>query len=213
MNLWPLALSLLVAFVIGLLAERLGWLRPRSAWAAALVGGLPLWAGGVPAALAVIFLVALGSIASRLNPKSRDRKGRTAVQVLANGLPAALGIALGSPLFFLGALATAAADTLATEVGARSSRAWHPLKGWVAAGTNAAISFVGTLGLIVGAMIFGLVGLALGQPVWPVVLSGIAGAFADTFLGLLEDRFNWWTNDLTNLLATTLGGFFALTVS
>jgi uncharacterized protein (TIGR00297 family) len=210
MNLWPLALSLLVAFAVGLLAERLGWLRPKSAWAAAWVGGLPLWAGGIPAALAVIFLVALGSIASRLNPQSRDRKGRTALQVLANGLPAAIGIALGSPLFFLGALATAAADTLATEGGARSSSAWHPLKGPVKTGTNAAISLVGTLGLIVGAMIFGLVGLGLGQPVWPVALGGIAGAFADTLLGLLEDRFEGWSNDLTNLLATTLGGLLAL---
>ncbi|PZA05921.1 DUF92 domain-containing protein [Meiothermus sp. PNK-Is4] len=205
-----LAFSLGVAFAVGWLAERLGWLRPKSAWAAAWVGGLPLWAGGIPAALAVILLAALGSTASRLNPRSRDQKGRTALQVLANGLPAALGIALGAPLFFLGAIATAAADTLATEVGARSSTAWHPLKGPVSSGTNAAISLPGTLGLVVGAMIFGLFGLALGQPVWPIALGGIAGAFADTLLGLLEDRLEGWSNDLTNLLATTLGGFFAL---
>lgn len=43
-----------------------------------------------------------------------------------------------------------------------------------------------------------------------VVVGGIAGAFADTLLGLLEDRFGWWSNDLTNLLATTMGGLVAL---
>lgn len=207
MTLW---IALLVAFAVGLLAERLGWLRPNAAWAAALVGGLPLWAGGLTAALAVIFLVALGSAASRLNPGSRDRSGRTAFQVLANGLPAALGIALGSPTYFLAALATAAADTLATEAGSRAKRAWHPLKGRVETGTNAAISGPGTVALILGAWLFSPWALWLGVPVLAVVVGGITGAFADTLLGLLEDRFSWWSNDLTNLLAATIGGLSAL---
>lgn len=202
--------ALLIAFAVGLLAERLGWLRPNAAWAAALVGGLPLWAGGPTAALAVIFLVALGSIASRLNPKSHDRSGRTAFQVLANGLPAALGMALGSPVFFLAALATAAADTLATEMGSRSRWAWHPLKGRVETGTNAAVSGPGTLALVLGAGLFAPWAWGLGVPAQAVVLGGIAGALADTLLGLLEDRFEWWSNDLTNLLATATGGWVAL---
>lgn len=205
-----LLLALLIAFAVAMLAERLGWLRPRAAWAAALVGGLPLWAGGFTAALAVIFLVALGSIASRLNPGSRDRSGRTAFQVLANGLPAALGMALGSPLFFLAALATAAADTLATEIGSRSRWTWHPLKGRVETGTNAAVSGYGTLALVLGAGMFVPLAWWLGVPVGAVVVGGIAGALADTMLGLFEDRYGWWSNDLTNLLATTTGGLVAL---
>lgn len=209
----PLVLALLIAFGVGLVAEGLGWLKPRSSWAAALVGGLPLWAGGIVAALAVIFFVALGSIASRLNRKSRDKRGRTAFQVLANGLPAALSIALGSPTFFLGALATAAADTLATEAGSKALWAWHPLKGRVETGTNAAISLLGMVALCVGALLFVPWAVWLQAPVWPVVIGGICGAFADTVLGLLEDHFDWWPNDLTNLLATAIGGWFALAVS
>lgn len=205
-----LLLALLIALAVGLLAERLGWLRPKAAWAATLVGGLPLWAGGPTAALAVIFLVALGSITSRLNPKSHDRTGRTAFQVLANGFPAALGMALGSPIFFLAALATAAADTLATEVGSRGRWAWHPLKGRVETGTNAAVSGPGTLALVLGAGIFAPWAWWLGVPAGAVVFGGIAGALADTLLGLFEDRFEWWSNDLTNLLATTTGGLLAL---
>lgn len=209
----PLLLALLIAFAIGLLAERLGWLKPKAAWAAAVVGGLPLWSGGIPAALAVIFFVATGSIASRLNRKSRDRGGRTALQILANGLPVALGIALGSPSFFLGALATASADTLASELGARSRSAWHPLKGRVESGTNAAVSLLGTLALVAGALLFAPWAVWLGVAVWPVVVAGVAGALADTLLGLTEDQFEWWTNDLTNLLATTVGGGVALLLS
>lgn len=205
-----LFLALFIALGIGLLAERMGWLRPGASWAAALVGGLPLWAGGVPAALAVLFFVALGSLTSRLNSRSRDRAGRTALQVLANGLPAALGLALGSPAFFLAALATAAADTLATELGSQSPRAWHPLKGPVESGTNAAISGPGTLALLVGALVFAPWAVWLEAPVWAVVLGGLAGALADTLLGLGEDQVPWWSNDLTNLLATTLGGLVAV---
>lgn len=209
----PIYLALPIAFVIGLLAEGLGWLRPKAAWAAALVGGLPLWAGGVPAALAVIFFVVVGSVASRLNRKSRDRSGRTAWQILANGLPAAVGIALGSPAFFLGALATACADTLASEVGARSRFAWHPRLGKVESGTNAAISLAGTVALIGGALLFVPWAWWLEVAIIPVVLAGIAGAFADTLWGLLEDRFRWWSNDLTNFLATLTGGLVALFLS
>lgn len=40
-----------------------------------------------------------------------------------------------------------------------------------------------------------------------MVLGGITGALADTLLGLGEDQLPWWSNDLTNLLATTLGGW------
>jgi len=203
-------LALSIAFGIGLLAERMGWLRPGASWAAALVGGLPLWAGGIPAALAVLFFVALGSLASRLNHTSRDRSGRMASQVLANGLPAAVGIALGAPVFFLAALATATADTLATELGSRSRWAWHPLKGRVESGTNAAVSGLGTLALLGGALLFAPWAVWLEAPVVAVVVGGAAGALADTVLGLLEDRLAWWSNDLTNLLATTLGGFFAV---
>jgi len=207
LTLW---IALPIAFAVGLIAERLGWLRPKAAWAATLVGGLPLWAGGIPAALAIIFFVVLGSAASRRNPGSRDQAGRTAFQVLANGLPAALGIALGSPTYFLAALATASADTLATEIGSRAKWAWHPLKGRVETGTNAAISGPGTVALILGAWLFSPWAIWLGVPVLAVVVGGIAGAFADTLLGLLEDSFGWWSNDLTNLLATTIGGLVAV---
>jgi uncharacterized protein (TIGR00297 family) len=204
-----IALSLLIAFFIGHFAELAGWLRPRAAWAAALVGGIPLAVGGLEAAGVVIFFVAVGTAASRLNPRSRDRAGRTAFQVLANGLPAAIGLALGSPAFFLGAYAAALADTLATEVGSRSSWAWHPLKGRVESGTNAAVSGLGTLALGLGAFWIAPWAFALGLPAGPVVLGGIAGAMWDTLLGLLEDRYPWWSNDLTNLLATSLGGCVA----
>jgi len=205
--------SLLAAFVVGYLAELAGWLKPRAAWAAALVGGIPLALGGLEAALVVIFFVAMGTAASRLNPRSRDRAGRTALQVLANGLPAAIGLALGSPAFFLGAYAAALADTLASEVGSRSSWAWHPLKGRVESGTNAAVSGIGTLALGLGAFWMAPWAFALGVPAGPVVLGGIAGAMWDTVLGLLEDRYRWWSNDLTNLLASALGGCVAWAVS
>lgn len=207
------ALSLLIAFVIGYLAELAGWLRPKAAWAAALVGGVPLALGGLEAALVVISFVAVGTVASRLNPRSRDRAGRTAFQVLANGLPAAIGLALGSPAFFLGAYAAALADTLATEVGSRSSWAWHPLRGRVESGTNAAVSGPGSLALVLGAFWMAPWAFVLGIPAGPVVLGGVAGAVWDTVLGLLEDRYRWWSNDLTNLLATGLGGFIAWSVS
>lgn len=203
-----------IALVVSLIAERLGGLRPRAAWAAAIIGGLSLWKGGVFAALAVVFFVAVASLATRMNQTSEDRQGRSPRQILANGLPAALGIVLGSPAFFLGALATALADTLATEMGARAPRAWHPVRGRVPSGTSGAISPVGTAALVLGALGFWPWAVMFQISPLAVVLGGVAGAFVDTAVGVLvEDRFPWWGNNLTNLLATSAGGLLAAVLS
>ena len=61
------------------------------------------------------------------------------------------------------------------------------------------------------ALVGGLVWLEV--PIAGVVLGGVAGALADTLLGLCEDRWACWNNDLTNLLATTLGGLVAASLA
>ena len=141
----PYWLAFPIAFAVGWVAERLSWLRPGAAWAAAIVGGTPLWLGGIP-----------------------------------------------------------------TEMGSRYSRhAWHPIKGRVEPGTNAALTWPGTLASLAGALLF--VPWALWVGASPLsALAGLVGSLADTLLGLLEDRVGWWSNDLTNLLATVVGGLVAL---
>ncbi|GEM89769.1 DUF92 domain-containing protein [Oceanithermus desulfurans] len=197
--------------VLGGLAVALGWLRPRAGLAAMFVGALAWWAGGLGTAAALLLFVALGSLAARGNPRSRDRRGRGPAQVLANGLPAGLGGVLLGPLFFYGAVAAALADTLASELGGRAPWAWRPGRGRVPSGTNAAVSLPGTLALLLGAA---LVALPFGgEHRGAVFAAGVFGAVLDTLTGPLEERLGWWTNDVNNAVATAAAGLLALVLT
>ncbi|XOB98874.1 DUF92 domain-containing protein [Deinococcota bacterium DY0809b] len=197
--------------VLGGVTVALGWLRPRAGVAAAVVGALAWWVGGLGTAAALLLFVALGSLAVRGNPRSRDRGGRGPLQVLANGLPAGLGGVLLGPVFFYGAMAAALADTLASELGGRAPWAWRPGRGRVPSGTNAAVSLPGTLALVLGAA---LVALPFGgEHRAAVFAAGVFGAVLDTLTGPLEERLGRWTNDVNNAVATAAAGLLALVLA
>lgn len=135
----------------------------------------------------------------------QENEGRTLRQVLANGGVAWALLAVGTLastsapalqtgcyLGFLGALAAAAADTWATELGTRYAvgRPWSlcSLRP-VPSGRSGAVSFVGTVGALLGAT--SIVGAAYvgGAPVIAVghavqiVGGGVLGMMVDSLLG------------------------------
>ena len=198
---WPLAIALGLA--AGGLLYRLGWLTAGGAAAAAVLGALASRAGGLPAALLLFAFVAAGNLAG-----AAER--RRASQVLANGLIPVLALFL-HPAGFLGGLGAAAADTVATGVGGRAPWAWRPDRGRVPPGTNAAVSPQGTLALLLTAGGMALAAPLFAAPPGAVFAGAVAGAFADTLVGLLlEERLAFWSNDLTNATATLVGAGVAL---
>lgn len=177
---------------------------------AASIVGIGGWAWTVPA---LAFFV-LSSLLSKvgLNRKAgaaaQTEKGdvRDAAQVYANGGVAWACLVLQAvwPLDglwyagFLGAFAAAAADTWATEVGTLSSARPLDLRTGrrVAPGTSGAVSPVGTLGALGGALSVALaawaaVGSAAGVFFLGVVAAGgVAAAFVDSVLGAtLQARY------------------------
>ena len=137
---------------------------------------------------------------------------RDAGQVWANG---GLGLALclahavwPDPLWlfaFVGVMASANADTWATEIGALSRSAPRALIGWhrVEPGTSGGVTFLGSSAALAGAGLIGVTGAVLAvaaplaQHVWapPFTLqsaavlavigafAGLVGAFVDSWLG------------------------------
>ncbi len=202
--------SFLLSLLIGALAYRRGSLS-RSGWAGAvLVGTLTAGLGGWDWGLLVIVFFVSSSALSRVGARHKTRfadaqweKGdrRDLGQVLANGGLASL-LALLAWLWpasgwwpaAVGALATATADTWATEVGVLSRRAPRLATSWrpVPAGTSGAVSALGSLAALAGALCIGLAALVFGRTVGgaprievllAAVAGGSVGVLCDSLLG------------------------------
>jgi len=168
------------------------WLTPRGLAAALAVGAAVAW-GLSWHGLAVLFAFFLsGSVLTQL---AERRWGggvprRTARQVWANGGVAGVAALLGSWTAAAGALAAAAADTWATEIGAFSPVPPRLITtgARVTRGTSGGITALGTAGGVAGAAAIALVvawvgprGSAPGSAA--LVMAGVLGMLADSVLG------------------------------
>ncbi|MFS0722932.1 DUF92 domain-containing protein [Paenibacillus sp. 1P07SE] len=256
-------------------AYRRDSLSLSGAWSAAVMGtayvtfGGPVWFG----CLIVFFITS--TFWSRWKRRHRAKQQaearyaksgrRDAGQVWANGglgLLLCLGhAAWPDPLWlyaFAGVMASANADTWATEIGALSRTAPRALVGGrpVSTGTSGGVTPLGSAAALAGAAVIGLTAAALGAlaPSSPggdaagtlawsdaavlaviAAVAGLAGAFADSWLGAVwqvmfrcpacgteteraehcgnpAERIRglrWLTNDRVNLLASAAAGLLA----
>ncbi len=171
--------------------------------------------------LIVLFLV-MSLLATKFSRKYKMSLGefegrRTSKNVISNGVVACFMAAFGGYYLpfvggFIGAIATATADTLASEIGVLDQ---HPrlittLQS-VDPGTNGAVSVLGTVIGMAGAAIIGIAAFLLGIIANPVsaiivsIVSGTVGCFMDSILGALFENRNLLTNEHVNLIATIAG--------
>jgi uncharacterized protein (TIGR00297 family) len=195
------------------------------------------------ALMPVMALFVLTHISTRLGREQKLRlgtaklhQGRSAAQVAANLGMAALasdGVAqswlAGSDWFShispalliaagLAALVEAAADTVSSELGqvlGGQPRMITTLRR-VEAGTDGAISLVGTLaGVAAGGIVAAIGAWALdgGRTLFEVSCAGgVFGLFFDSLLGATLERRGWLNNDAVNYLSTASATAFALGV-
>lgn len=216
-------------------------------FAASLVGlgGLP-WAG--PGFAFFVLSSALSFLPGEAEEVGAGAPRRTLRQVLANGGGAwalLLAAALAPPSVpafpavafwgFVGALAAAAADTWATELGTRyAGRPWSLRDGArVPRGTSGAVSGVGTLGAALGAAsVAGVAVVGAPRPDMTLLLvgtaAGLLGMTVDGLVGAtIQARYRgvqgteretparagdpvrrgwrWVDNDIVNVFGTTAG--------
>ncbi|MGB9717019.1 MAG: DUF92 domain-containing protein [Thermoproteota archaeon] len=140
-----------------------------------------------------------------LDTLSQEKGGvRSWVNVLANGGPAAIPIMLEHVfrmevflVFFTTAVCSAAADTLATEIGLLSNskpRLITRLKSRVEKGVSGGVTLLGTVAGLLGSVAIALVALALHLVNTPGILSGVSdfqrllvACSAGGFLGMIVD--------------------------
>ena len=186
-------------------------LSPGGALAAVAVGTICAAAGWDWAILLIAFFLTSTAL-GRVRRAERERRigdgvakggARDASQVIANGgafTLAAVGWMLApSPAWLAvggGALAAAASDTWATEIGSLArGRPRHILEWeYVAPGTSGGITALGTAASVAGALLIGVLAAIAGwsRPVAvAVVVGGIAGSLADSLLGATVQVRRW----------------------
>ncbi|MEX2601022.1 MAG: DUF92 domain-containing protein [Balneolaceae bacterium] len=240
-------LAISLAGLLLLPALILNWITADGYRAALVFGTVILGLGGwVMAALVLLFFVS-GSILTRERERflratgeemSEKVERRSGSQVWANGFWIGLFVVVwfltGDSLFLIAAaasVATATADTWATEIGNRKhvpTRLISDLSR-VEPGTEGGVSLNGLVGAFSGALFIGISWLLLHhslnmQTGAVIVVSGFAGCLLDSLLGALfqyrkigrsirflrtisvPERANNWVN----WAATGAGGFIAL---
>lgn len=164
------------------------WLTPDG-WVAALGVGVGVtWGLGWRGATLLLAFFISGSLWTRI--ATGHGEPRSARQVIANGGAAALAALLGSWPAAAGALAAAAADTWATEIGSFSPIPPRRITDWtpVTRGTSGGITALGTAGGVAGALTIGALAHVMPPPgtasgITAVAAAGIGGMLFDSLLG------------------------------
>ncbi len=192
-----------------------------------LMGVVIIFSAGVSWLLLIVLFLVMSLLATRYSKKYKRSLGqfegrRTTKNVISNGVVACFMAAFGGyylPLVggFIGAIATATSDTLASEIGVLDK---HPRLittfQSVDPGTNGAVSVLGTAVGIVGAAIIGIAAFFLGivpspeSAVAVSIISGTIGCFMDSILGAVFENRGFITNEHVNLLATIVGAIVGI---
>ncbi|MGZ5539026.1 MAG: TIGR00297 family protein [Halobacteriota archaeon] len=119
---------------------------------------------------------------------------------------------------FIGAVATATGDTLASEIGQtyrKLPRLITDLR-LVPHGTDGGITMLGEYSAVAGAGAIAIIAILLGvgafNTIVPVILGGFFGANVDSVLGAVLERRHYLTNSSVNLLATVAGALAAVVI-
>ena len=192
-----------------------------------IMGIVIIFSAGTNWLLLIILFLLMSLVATRYSKKYKRSLGqfegrRTSKNVISNGVVACFMAAFGGYYLpfvagFIGAIATATSDTLASEIGVldQNPRLITTFQK-VDPGTNGAVSTLGTAVGIFGAAVIGIAAYLLGIMSNPLIaitvaiISGTVGCFMDSILGALFENRGMITNEHVNLLATIVGALVGI---
>lgn len=216
----------LILFILGYVVYKRKALDMLGSIFMILMGIVIIFSAGVNWLMILLIFLILALFATRYAKPYKKSLGefegrRTAKNVISNGIVAFMMAAFGGyylPLVggFIGAISTATADTLASEIGVtRIPRLITTLKK-VPPGTDGGVSLLGTAAGIAGAGVIGLFSWLFGVVSSPIlaimisVISGTIGCFMDSVLGAVFERKELLTNEHVNLIATIVGALIGI---
>jgi len=221
--------AVIVAFAFAYFAYRSKTADLSGLFSIALVGIILLVFANPRWLMVMIVFFMLGSLATKYKFEYKKRIGveqgqsgaRGYKNVFANGIAATAAAVLYAvflhPVFivmYVGCVATAAADTLASEIGVTGGipRLITTLKE-VPIGTNGGVTLVGETVALAGGFVVSLAAYLLGVITFPMLaictLVGFIGTNIDSLVGATLENRGFLGNAGTNLMATISGGIVA----
>ena len=217
----------LILFILGFITYKRKALDLIGSAVMVIMGIVIIFSAGTNWLLLIVLFLVMSLFATKYSKKYKMSLGefegrRTSKNVISNGVVACFMAAFGGYYLpfvggFIGAIATATSDTLASEIGVLDQ---HPRLittfQKVDPGTNGAVSILGTVTGIVGAAIIGIAAFLLGIMTNPLlaisvsVISGTVGCFMDSILGALFENRKLLTNEHVNLIATIVGAIVGI---
>jgi uncharacterized protein (TIGR00297 family) len=181
-----------------------------------IMGVIIIFTAGANWLMLIFIFLILGLISTKYKHQYKKDIGvyegtRSLKNVISNGIVPFVMAAFGNYGGFIGSIATATADTLASEVGVLEQPRLITTFKKVPPGTDGGISIVGTAAGIIGAGIIGVSAYILGIFPDPLVtlkisiIAGTVGCFVDSILGAVLERRNYISNEYVNLIATITG--------
>jgi len=219
-----------IAFVFGYFAFRAKTADLSGLFSIALVGVILLVFADATWLLVMLSFFILGSVCTKYKFEYKKRIGveqgqsgaRGYRNVFANGIVACAAAVLYGvfvqPIFivmYVGSVATAAADTMASEIGVTGGIPYMiTTLRKVPIGTNGGVSLKGELVCLLGSFIVSLVALFFNVITpWMLVactIAGFIGTNLDSLIGALLENKGFLGNAGTNFLATLGGGLVAV---
>jgi uncharacterized protein (TIGR00297 family) len=229
-DLQMVVIAVIVAFTFGYFAFRFKTADLSGLFSAALIGIILIVFADARWFLIMLSFFILGSISTRYKYEFKKKigveQGRSGARgyrnVFANGIVAAAAAVLYGvfvrPEFivlYIGCVATAAADTMASEIGVTGGTPYMITSfKKVPIGTNGGVTITGECVALAGGFAVGLVALLLNVITpWMLVLcviAGFVGTNIDSVVGATLENRGLLGNAGTNLLATIGGGLFAM---
>lgn len=217
----------ILLFILGFITYRRKSLDLFGSAVMVFMGVVIIFSAGTNWLLLIVLFLIMCLLATRFSKKYKRSLGqfegrRTSKNVISNGVVACFMAAFGGYYLpfvggFIGAIATATADTLASEIGVldQEPRLITTFQK-VDPGTNGAVSVLGTVTGMVGAAIIGIAAYLLGIVPSPLsaivvsVISGTVGCFMDSILGAVFENRDLLTNEHVNLIATIVGAIVGI---
>ncbi|HJJ51011.1 MAG TPA: DUF92 domain-containing protein [Methanocorpusculum sp.] len=227
-----LVFAVVLCAAFGYFAYRAKTIDMSGVFAAVLFGVILITFAGVNWFFIVMLFFILGSFFTKFRYAEKEflgvaeaKKGRRGyMNAFANVGVGVVGSILygitGDVIFialFLGSVATAAGDTLASEIGVtggtpRMITTMRPVR----PGTNGGVTSTGEFASLFGASLICILAFLLGVAPWYVCIIGVVAGFIgtnlDSLYGALIENKGFIGNSGTNLLATISGGGFAMLV-